>query len=108
MMLGHRGHGFCGRSNSRRESPRFLIEPGSGWWSVVNDQSRTLSMGVEGATLPPDAAGMGSAPDTHTLLTHSDFGSAVRDAFRHYVRTDLLAGNALLHAQLLTRSGPGA
>jgi TolB-like protein/Flp pilus assembly protein TadD len=42
------------------------------------------------------------------LLTHSDFGSAVRDALRHYVRTDLLAGNALLHAQLLTRSGPGA
>lgn len=65
-------------------------------------------MGVEGATLPPDAAGMGTAPDTHTLLTHSDFGSAVRDALRHYVRTDLLAGNALLHAQLLTRSGPGA
>jgi adenylate cyclase len=65
-------------------------------------------MGVESATLPPDAAGMGSAPDTHTLLTHSDFGSAVRDALRHYVRTDLLAGNALLHAQLLTRSGPGA
>jgi TolB-like protein/tetratricopeptide (TPR) repeat protein len=51
---------------------------------------------------------MGTAPDTHTLLTHSDFGSAVRDALRHYVRTDLLAGNALLHAQLLTRSGPGA
>jgi TolB-like protein/Flp pilus assembly protein TadD len=65
-------------------------------------------MGVESATLPPDAAGMGSAPDTHTLLSHSDFESAVRDALRHYVRTDLLAANALLNAQLLTRSGQGA
>jgi TolB-like protein/Flp pilus assembly protein TadD len=51
---------------------------------------------------------MGSAPDTHTLLSHSDFESAVRDALRHYVRTDLLAANALLNAQLLTRSGQGA
>jgi adenylate cyclase len=49
-----------------------------------------------------------SGPDTHTLLTPSDFGSAVKDALRHYVRTDLLAGNALLHAQILARSGPGA
>jgi TolB-like protein len=51
---------------------------------------------------------MGSVPDTHTLLTHFDFESAVRNALRHYVRTDLLAANALLNAQLLTRSGQGA
>jgi adenylate cyclase len=42
------------------------------------------------------------------LLTSADFGRAVKEALRHYVRTDLLAGNALLHAQLLTRLGPGA
>jgi hypothetical protein len=40
----------------------------------------------------------------HTLLTRSDFESAVKDALRHYTRTDLLTGNALLHAQLLTQS----
>ncbi len=42
----------------------------------------------------------------HTLLTRSDFESAVKDALRHYTRTDLLTGNALLHAQLLTQSYP--
>jgi TolB-like protein/Tfp pilus assembly protein PilF len=42
------------------------------------------------------------------LLTRSDFGGAVREALRHFVRTDLLAGNALLQARLLARSGPGA
>ena len=39
------------------------------------------------------------------MLTRSHFGSAVKDALRHYSRTDLLAQNVLLHAQLLTRSG---
>ncbi len=43
----------------------------------------------------------------HTLLTRSDFESAVKDALRHYTRTDLLTGNALLHAQLLTQSDSG-
>lgn len=43
---------------------------------------------------------------THAVLTRSDFESAVKDALRHYTRTDLLAGNALLHAQLLTRVAP--
>jgi TolB-like protein len=43
-----------------------------------------------------------------SLLTRSDFGSAVKNALRHYTQADLLAGNALLHAPLLTRSGPGA
>jgi len=42
------------------------------------------------------------------LLTRSDFESAVKDALRRYTQADLLAGNALLHARLLTRSGPGA
>jgi TolB-like protein/Flp pilus assembly protein TadD len=45
---------------------------------------------------------------THAVLTRSDFESAVKDALRHYTRTDLLAGNALLRTQLLTRGGPGA
>lgn len=39
------------------------------------------------------------------MLTRSDFGDAVRDALRHYNQTDLLVGNALLHADLLTRLG---
>ena len=47
-------------------------------------------------------------PDRHTLLTRLEFEDAVKNALRHYVRTDLLAGNALLHAQVLTRSGAGA
>jgi TolB-like protein len=47
-------------------------------------------------------------PDRHPLLTRSDFEDAVKDALRHLVRTDLLAANALMHARILTRSGPGA
>ena len=42
------------------------------------------------------------------MLTRLEFEDAVKNALRHYVRTDLLAGNALLHAQVLTRSGAGA
>ena len=42
------------------------------------------------------------------LLTRSDFESAVKDALRHYTQADLLAGNALLHARLLTGSGGDA
>jgi TolB-like protein len=41
------------------------------------------------------------------LLTRSDFEAAVKEALRHLVRTDLLAANALMHAQILKRSGPG-
>jgi TolB-like protein len=44
----------------------------------------------------------------HAVLTRSDFESAVKDALRQFTRTDLLAGNALLRTQLLTRGGPGA
>ena len=42
------------------------------------------------------------------LLTRPDFESAVKNALRHYTQADLLAGNVLLHARLLTHSGPGA
>jgi hypothetical protein len=42
------------------------------------------------------------------LLTRSDFESAVKDALRHYTQADLLAGNALLQARLLTGSGGAA
>jgi TolB-like protein len=42
------------------------------------------------------------------LLTRSDFESAVKDALRHYTQADLLTGNALLHASVLTRSESGA
>ena len=41
------------------------------------------------------------------MLTRSDFESAIKVALRHYTRTDLLAGNALLHARVLSRGGPG-
>ena len=42
------------------------------------------------------------------MLTRSEFESAVKDALRHYTQADLLAGNALLHARLVTRSTAGA
>jgi TolB-like protein/cytochrome c-type biogenesis protein CcmH/NrfG len=41
-------------------------------------------------------------------VTRSEFESAVKDALRHYTQADLLAGNALLHTRLLTRSAAGA
>jgi hypothetical protein len=40
-----------------------------------------------------------------TLLTRSRFGDAVKEALRHFDQTDLLAGNALLDADLLSRGG---
>jgi TolB-like protein len=42
------------------------------------------------------------------LVTRSEFESAVKDALRHYTQADLLAGNALLHARLITGSTAGA
>jgi TolB-like protein/Flp pilus assembly protein TadD len=53
------------------------------------------------AKAPNDA---GDAPEAaeSPRLSHADFGAAVRDALRHYVRTDLLAGNRLLHSRLMT------
>ena len=42
------------------------------------------------------------------MLTRSDFESAVKDALRHYTQADLLAGNALLQANVLARSEPGS
>jgi predicted ATPase/TolB-like protein/cytochrome c-type biogenesis protein CcmH/NrfG len=42
------------------------------------------------------------------LLTRSDFDSAVKDALRHFTQADLLAGNPLLQAWQLARSGGGA
>ena len=42
-----------------------------------------------------------------SLLTRPEFESAVKDALRHYTQADLLAGNALLHARLATRSTAG-
>ena len=42
------------------------------------------------------------------MLTRADFGAAVKDALRHYLRADLLAGNALLQARLLTGWGSSA
>jgi TolB-like protein len=45
---------------------------------------------------------------THPALAHSEFESAVKDALRHFTRADLLVGNALLRARILTRSGRGA
>lgn len=42
------------------------------------------------------------------MLTRAEFGVAVKDALRHYLRADLLAGNALLRARLLTGSASSA
>jgi adenylate cyclase len=41
------------------------------------------------------------------LLTHSEFANAVKNALRDFVRTDFLAGNALLRTHLLTRASSG-
>jgi TolB-like protein/Flp pilus assembly protein TadD len=41
------------------------------------------------------------------LPTRSDFESAVKDALRRYTQTDLLAGNPLLRARLLTEQSGG-
>jgi TolB-like protein len=38
-------------------------------------------------------------------MTRAEFDIAVRDALRHYTRTDLLVGNPLLHAQIIVRLG---
>ena len=51
---------------------------------------------------PNDADGT-RAQEIGAALTRPDFASAVREALRQYVRTDLLAGNTLLHARLLAR-----
>ena len=40
------------------------------------------------------------------MLTRSEFESALKGALRQYTQTDLLTGNALLHARVLSRSGP--
>ena len=40
------------------------------------------------------------------MLTRSEFESALKGALRHYTQTDLLTGNALLHARVLSLSGP--
>ncbi|HUB16412.1 MAG TPA: tetratricopeptide repeat protein [Acetobacteraceae bacterium] len=42
------------------------------------------------------------------MLQRSDFRDGVKAALRHYVRTDLLAENALLNTELVARSGSGA
>ncbi len=42
------------------------------------------------------------------MLTRADFGATLKDALRHYLRADLLAGNALLQARLLTGWGSSA
>ncbi|HEY2618416.1 MAG TPA: hypothetical protein VGI78_13840 [Acetobacteraceae bacterium] len=39
------------------------------------------------------------------MLTRAEFDTGVRDALRHYTRTDLLMGNPLLRARLVARSG---
>jgi hypothetical protein len=43
----------------------------------------------------------------HTVLTRSEFESAVKRALRHYTQADLLAENALLQTRLLSCSGQG-
>jgi TolB-like protein/cytochrome c-type biogenesis protein CcmH/NrfG len=40
------------------------------------------------------------------VLTQADFDIAVKDALRHYARTDLLVGNSLLQARFLAQHGP--
>jgi adenylate cyclase len=51
------------------------------------------------------SAGRRSTDADKRTLTRSGFGDAVREALRHFDQTDLLAGNALLYADLLSRAG---
>ena len=60
---------------------------------------------MSGIARPGDAPACSLGPGS--LLTRSEFESAVKDALRHYTQADLLAGNALLHARLITRSTAG-
>src|SRR3954454_8230439 len=60
--------------------------------------------------MPPIETDQGTAGQSGhaSVLTRSDFSGAIRDALRSYVQTDLLAGNALLLAQVVARGSPGA
>ena len=42
------------------------------------------------------------------MLTHAEFDIAVRDALRHYTRTDLLTGSPLLQTRIMARRGAEA
>jgi TolB-like protein/cytochrome c-type biogenesis protein CcmH/NrfG len=42
----------------------------------------------------------------HAMLTRSEFNAAVRDALRHYTRTDLLMGNPLLQSRRFAVQAP--
>ena len=60
--------------------------------------------------MPPietDQGTAGTQSGHASVLTRSDFSGAIRDALRSYVQTDLLAGNALLEAQVVARGTPG-
>src|SRR4051812_34987406 len=59
--------------------------------------------------MPPIETDQGTAGQSGhaSVLTRSDFSGAIRDALRSYVQTDLLAGNALLEAQVVARGTPG-
>src|SRR3954470_2732155 len=60
--------------------------------------------------MPPietDQCAPGTQSGHASVLTRSDFSGAIRDALRSYVQTDLLAGNALLEAQVVARGTPG-
>jgi TolB-like protein/Flp pilus assembly protein TadD len=60
-------------------------------------------MSIEALSERPDLQG-GTPP----RLTHSEFDSAVKDLLRNYTRPDLLMGNALLRARIVTCHAPGA
>ena len=55
----------------------------------------------------PVSAGLvfGAAPGKFAMLTREHFGNAVKDALRHYTRTDLLSGNPLRRMRVVTRLG---
>src|SRR5262249_13063275 len=56
------------------------------------------------AMLSPEEDTSLPEPDAGAGLTRVQFGNAVKDALRSYVRTDLLAANPLLRAQLFRGS----
>ena len=39
------------------------------------------------------------------MMSRNEFEAAIKDALRYYARADLLAGNPLLHAQVMRRRG---
>jgi TolB-like protein len=85
-------------------SAQFLFENGAGAATMRYSAAPDGSSRAGTAMLSPEEDASSPEPDSGAGLTRLQFGNAVKDALRSYVRTDLLAANPLLRAQLLRGS----